>query len=265
MKKMIYLLILILWVSRSQSQINLEHTFETNNIENQLLYINLGNDNYKYVIVDYLNSKFHIYNLDYTPFLVDVNTALSLQENDIAYISSTLFDCDDSTIEYVLIEGFNDFKVYNTSGENLFFKDDVVAIFCYGCNNASTELKPIYNTPSGTKLVLRDKITNDTLIYGLCGTLPLGVNELTETGSSIVVYPVPANRNENIHFKINIPDYVNEGKIEIYDMKMNLLDSFSIQQGASTIARDANFSSGSYFYAVKNAGRVINTGKFIIE
>jgi hypothetical protein len=48
-------------------------------------------------------------------------------------------------------------------------------------------------------------------------------------------------------------------------MKMKLIDSFSIQQGESTVSRNQNYSSGNYFYALKSSSRIIKTGKFIVE
>ncbi len=71
----------------------LEHTFPGNSSV-RIIYQDLGGGDYKFIIVDQLQSKFDIYNLDYTPYLLNVTTALPITNGDrlIAYISKSLFD-----------------------------------------------------------------------------------------------------------------------------------------------------------------------------
>ncbi|HMI06273.1 MAG TPA: hypothetical protein VK528_01905, partial [Flavobacterium sp.] len=191
MKKLFALLLFCPFFSNAQ--ISLAHTFNFSNNQTNLLYIDLGDGDFKYVAVDYVNSKINIYNTDFTPYLTNITTALPMTSHEIAYISKKLFDCDSTTIEYVLVDNdFTEFRVFNTSGAPVFSRVNVIAPFCYGCYNASLERKPIVNTAEGTKLILSDVNGFNTYVYNLCGTLPLQVTDFEETGNMLTVYPVPA-------------------------------------------------------------------------
>lgn len=249
----------------TKAQISLEHTFAGNSsgFYNRFLYLDIGGNDYKYVIINYSTSKVDIYNLDYTPFQINITTALSLEQYDIAYISKNLFDCDDSTIEYGLMND-SSVNVYRLDGTLLFSRSDVVAPYCFGCNNGSTSVKPIINTPNGTKLILQDNNTHATFVYSLCGELPLSL-DAWENGDSVTIFPVPTGEDGTLNFKINLPNYMTNNRIDVYNLNMQKLDTIEIIESNSTFSKKYNFAPGVYLYTLKSSGQIIKTGKFIIK
>jgi hypothetical protein len=155
------------------SQITYEHTYALPHVEENFRIINLGNNNYKYAIINYHDSNFSLYNLDHTPFMLNISVPLldDTSGTEISYITSSLFDCDSNNIEYVLTNfvvplRLAKFYIFRTDGTLLFFKDSVTMPYCTGCGAGGAEVKGINNTSTGTKLFLfNDK--NQYFIYGL--------------------------------------------------------------------------------------------------
>src|SRR5690348_16908521 len=83
----------------------------------------LGNNDYKYVIVD--SSGFSIYNLDHSPYLLNYVPPVPIfrapEYYAVGYVTKSLFDCDSTTLEYALV-GLN-FLIYRTDGTLLFERD----------------------------------------------------------------------------------------------------------------------------------------------
>lgn len=158
MKKIWKYLFLLLTTS-SFAQVTLEHTYNIQ-LGNWMYYTDLGNNNYKYLAVDSYNDKFSLYNLDHTPFMLNIQTPISLLPSgfSVGYVTSSLFDCDSTNIEYVLTSTVptEPFYVYRTDGTLLFQKDSVVAFWCFGCFGGISA-HPIFNTPAGAKLLLANQ------------------------------------------------------------------------------------------------------------
>lgn len=263
MKKFISLLILLCCASVN-AQITLEHTFPGNNIDfyNRFIYTDIGENDFKYILVNYSTSTFDIYNLDYSPYQLNIQTALPLDQYDIAYISKTLFDCDSATIEYAMMND-SSVKVYRLDETQLFSRENVVAPYCIGCNNGSNLLTPIVNTPNGTKMILQDNITHATYMYSLCGTLSVATVEITNE-NSVTVFPVPA-QNGRINFKVTVPDSITNAQLEIFNVNMQQLDAMPVSGRETIISKQFDFTAGMYFYVLKSSGKVVKTGRFIIK
>lgn len=260
MKRSLLLLLLIV-SSASHSQITLEQTF--NNVD-RMLYTNLGGNDYKFIMINYATSKIDIYNPDFSPYMLNVTPALSLGDYEIAYFSKSLFDCDDTTLEYAMVDwGYHEFKVFRIDGTLLFEKGNVVAPYCFGCNNGSADIKPIVNTPDGTKLILKEPDDPKFYVYSLCGEIPLDVNEFPDSANDMAISPVPTSRGTDLNFRL--PFGFTHGKIEVYDNTMRLVDEFDVNSQNRFLTKQYNLSSGIYTYQLKSNGKTLKSGRFIIK
>jgi hypothetical protein len=285
MKKLtIFFMAMFLLQAKSiKAQITLEHTYLTNTstpLFQEFFLTNLGNNDYKYVIYDYgysSTSSFSLYNLDYTPYMLNISIPLASDTiNNIyyrlGYITTTLFDCDSSNIEYAMMldvphpSQHPNFAIYRTDGTLLFSKDTIGTIFCVGCGSGSYEMHPIMNTPNGAKLLLFNYNTNNffqnTYIYGLCGTLPDNITEINQSNDFVKVFPNPTSNQ--INFEITAPSHSDEYELTIFNAAFQSIKTNSIK-GETKINLDVQpLSSGTYFYSLQNKNKVFQTGKFVI-
>lgn len=200
MKKLFLLLFALGTTCQGFNQVALENQYVI--ASNKLFYItDIGNNDYKYVIMD--TSGFSIYNLDHSPYFLNFVPPVPLGRPpsyyEVAYISKSLFDCDSTTLEYVLENGIYpaNFYIYRTDGTLLFERDSVTGPYGLGILDGSLYQQPIVNTPDGTKLFLFGRDSNghpDTMsVYSLCGTLPVSVSEMPIGNSYVQIFPNPAN------------------------------------------------------------------------
>src|SRR5436190_11228076 len=101
--KKLFLVLLLLLATLSKAQINLEHVYSV--APGRMFYFtDLGNNNYKYFLIDFYNNYFSLYNLDHTPYMLNITPGVPLDSGvfTIAYITTTLFDCDSTNIEYAM-------------------------------------------------------------------------------------------------------------------------------------------------------------------
>ncbi len=262
----IFIMSIILLISiNSFAQITFEHSYSVPPGKN-FYFTDLGNNNYKYFYIDYYNSKFSLYNLDHTPFMLDIPTGKPMDSGlyTIAYITSTLFDCDSTTIEYVETTTFGakPFYIFRTDGTQLFKKDSVTGPFGGGAYDGSIIIRPIFNTPVGAKLILMNGSTNIWSIYTLCGALPESIKEIDQGNNYVQIYPNPSSGA--ITFKINAPSNFEKFELTIYDASLQKIKTENCE-GVKIINIDnSNLSSGTYFYSLQTKNKILQTGKFII-
>jgi hypothetical protein len=275
MKKILFVLMLLVSII-SKAQFTYEHTYTINVPgEETPILTNLGNNNFKWVLNDYYHDKFSIYNIDHTPFMLNIPYAVSCDSGNayqIGYITNTLFDCDSTNIEYALMSQTpNDtlkFMVYRTDGTLLFSKDSVTVGYGYGANVGSVEFHGINNTNAGAKLMLFGRFNVgqfEFFIYGLCGTLPENITEIYQSSSFVQVSPVPSSRQVN--FRVTPPGNIDEYKLIISNSQFQTIKTSTVAAGRETeINLDGeSLSSGTYFYSLQNKNKVFQTGKFIIS
>lgn len=276
------LIILLLIVSNSgKAQVNYEYTFLTNTNTasfQEFFLTNIGNHNYKYVIYNYgysSTSSFSLYNLDYTPYMLNISIPLASDTlNNIyyrlGYITTTLFDCDSTNIEYAMMldvphnNVHPNIAIYRTDGTLIFSKDSVGTIFCVGCGSGSYEMHPIMNTSAGAKLLLFSQPSNiqNTYIYGLCDTLPESINEMGRSDLYVKVFPNPSANLVN--FEITAPDHTKQYELTIFNASFQSIKSIEIK-GQMQINLDINsLAPGMYFYSFQTNKRIFQTGKFMV-
>src|ERR1017187_4905280 len=112
MKKIIFVA-LIAFAINTKAQITLQFTLDSVAINNQFYCTDLGNNDFKYVLVDTFINGFHLYNMNMTPYLtVNIPTTYGKIASGYLpiYITKTLFDCDSTNIEYVYEDQLNALK-----------------------------------------------------------------------------------------------------------------------------------------------------------
>jgi len=253
----------------SFSQVNYENAYSlpTSGFE-QLWITNLGNNNYKYVHADYLNYKFSLYNLNHTPYILNIAIGMSSDSTtyQIGYITSSLFDCDSTNIEYALMTLSPDpttkFYVYRTDGTLIFARDSTTVPYCYGCNVGSVQINGIVNTPTGAKLFLFNS-NNTWFVYGLCGVLPENITEINQSSSFVKVFPNPTSHQ--INFQVTPPSNLEKYELTIFNSAFQTIKTTVITGADNKINLDSEaLSSGTYFYSLQNKNKVFQTGKFIV-
>ena len=268
MKKTILIIasILMLYATNLEGQITLEHSYFVP--DGKDLYItDLGNNNYKYFYIDYYNDKFSLYNLDHSPFMLNIITGVSMESGlyTIAYITTNLFDCDSTTIEYAMttVSGGRPFYVFRTDGTQLFRKDSTAGPYGFGAKyGGSIIIQPIYSTPAGTKLMLMNVWTNIWNVYSLCGTLPESISEVEQGYNYVQIYPNPTTGK--ITFQIETPSNIENYELTIYNASWQKIKTENCI-GVKTLTIDNNnLSSGNYFYSLQTKNKILQTGKFII-
>ena len=87
-----------------KAQITLEQTYSVPPGKT-FYFTDLGNNNFKYFLIDYYNNYFSLYNLDHSPFMLNIVPGINLDSGKftIGYITTSLFDCDSTNIEYAIM------------------------------------------------------------------------------------------------------------------------------------------------------------------
>ncbi len=276
MKYTITLLIFGLSFLKINAQVTFEHSYPGPNSSSwaRLQLINLGKDEYKYVIVDFPANTITLYNMDHSVYK-SIKVPVTLEnesENNVGYISRSLFDCDDEKIEYAILpqSGKHDFYIYREDGTVLFQRENTIAPYCLGCFGGSYDVRPIVNTPQGAKLFLLQAEPGTgaflkTDVYKLCGQLPTEITETkTDNSSYVKVYPNPSTGIP--HFQVDLPSNIQNYEIRIYNASGQPVQSLKAQRGNQQPSfENMNLSSGLYLFTLQADGKVIQNGKFVIE
>ena len=255
----------MLFNTNIKAQITFEHSYSMPQGK-YFYYTDLGNNNYKYFYIDSYANKFSLYNLDHSPYMLNITPGVPLDSGvyQIAYITSTLFDCDSTTIEYVesTLWGTGPFYVFRTDGTQLFRKDSVTGPYNFGAYIGSIITQPIYNTPTGAKLILMNVNANKWFVYSLCGTLPETISEIQQGNRYVKLYPNPSSGK--ITFQIDAPSNMEDYQLYIYDATLQKVKSENCTGRKSMTIDNSELSSGNYFYSLQTKNKIVQTGKFII-
>jgi len=258
-----------LYFKSVNAQFTYEHTFTIPLNGGTSVYVtDIGNNNYKWVATDYGTNQFSLYNLDYTPFMINVPIAVPTYGGalQVGYITTSLFDCDSTTVKYaVMPQNPNDtetFSVYKTDGTLLFSRDSVTALWGYGEVMGSIFEKGIENTPAGTKLILLNNHYQQ-FIYGLCGLLPESIEKINQSNSYVQEFPNPTSHE--IYFHIISPNNYETFVLTIFDSSFKPVKTTTISGIKTQISLDTeSLSSGTYIYSLQSKNKIFQTGKIII-
>ena len=181
---------------------------------------------------------------------------------DVLYLSQHLFDLDDG-IEFLYVTQSSPPLTIITSVIN----DDGSVIQSWNDEgpfvnpNSPQEQLPIFNTDSGTKLILANRIAGAMNVYALPGELHVGI-----TGSGnhdlisapVHVYPNPTASE----IVVDLP-WSSAGKgsvLEILKVDGVVVLHRSLSSGIERISL-APLSAGEYVYHVLLDGQMVNSGK----
>lgn len=240
--------------------------------------VQISDSETKYYFQDTLTNTFSLYNMDFSPFLMNVSVPEPFNPfvyNYLAiYISRSLFDCDSSNIEYAYtavgsgMSGANkSFYIMRTDGTQLFKLDSAVAPYCFGCLNGSQDIRPIIRTSSGTKLFLYyPSNTNNLNIFSLCGSLPTTSSIFDNNVFQSIIVSISPNPTEGlISFQVNTPDNLEQYELMIYDVRGIEQNRQTVSSGSKNCKIDmTQKTNGTYYYKLVSKNQTRKSGKFIL-
>lgn len=259
-------------LSSVAAQVTLEHSYGF--YHTYFWVTDIGNNEYKYVLED--SSGFSVYNLDHSPYLLNIVPPIPIfvppNFYEISYLTKSLFDCDSTNVEYVLsAPKYNgNFYVYRTDGTQIFARDSVTGPFCTGCQGGSIYTEPIFNSPDGAKLLLftRSAILggdpDSMYVYSLCGSLPVVVHKLNDPENFVKVFPNPSNGI--INFEISFPNNTEKFQLTIYNSLFQKVDESRVNGKSYQLdVTQKSLSPGTYLFDLRTETQVFQTGRFIIS
>jgi len=279
MKKALIIIAVVLMIGNNvDAQITLDQIVDSLTMDYWFKPVQISPTETKYYKADTVTNTFSLYNMDFSPFLLNVAVPDSFIKYDgqfpkvfqVLYITKSLFDCDTSNIEYVY-EAATDinfpFRILRTDGTVLFKMDHGNGPYCFGdCLGGSDFVKPIVNTSAGTKLFLQTDTAGytQTFIYSLCGTLPEDVFDFHQQQQSYVkVFPNPTSNT--LTFQINPPDNMNEYELVVVDGNAKEVRREKVGGSRSYTMDVKDLAGGSYFYSLCTKDRAFGNGKFVIN
>lgn len=256
------------------SQITLDYVDSENRyaLGNTFNVVDIDENETKYYFIDTASNQFSLFNMDFTPFIENVQLPGEFRLTfAVYYISRQLFDCDPDNIEFIYAapnDATATFKILRTDGTELFSQDSTIGFYCYGCLGGSQEIRPIRRTSDGTKMFLgKYNLLNEfnpiqTQIYSLCGDLPSGmVEQPFEPINTVKVYPNPTQ--DEVSFEVQIPPHVRSYDLVVYDRlgKKVWQEEHIVERRHSNST--AALPQGTYFYTILHQNNRLAQGTLI--
>lgn len=236
----------------------------------QFFMVQLEVEGYKYVKVDRIAKVVSFYHLNHS-FWKSISFAATTfvppynySSISILYISDHLFDLDDE-IEFMYVNGGYDTsfvwitQIVNETGSILLTIDEAAPLV--KPNYAQQQL-PIYNTPSGTKLIV-STTNGDAKVYGLPGHLSNNsIPNITQTDMLGNPNPNPATNIITIPYEI--PADEKTGTIIIYDINGNEIKSYIVDHTFNDLTLSTSeFPDGIYLFSLFTSKGQIGSKKMI--
>lgn len=275
MKTPITIIAFVLCLTYTNAQITLDFTVDSTIYGYYFYPTKISDHETKYVFLDTASNTFSLFNLDMTPFLLDVSVPAELDNGNffyhVMYITRTLFDCDSTNIEYFFAaqnEPWQPLWIIRTDGTVLFYADSSRGPYCLGCPGGTTLQRPILKTESGTKLFIMKNpgvgVTNIS-VYSLCGTLPT-IDEFDfadGTDSYVEIFPNPGA--DQLNFKVTSPSNLNDYELVILNTNAHEIERKSVNSDGNSISLDVRiYPSGTYYYSLISGKKVAQAGKFVL-
>lgn len=263
--KKLFLLVLICVNINGYSQITLDCQ-----VPGYLFFFKLDDTESKLLKIEYLNpestKQFELYNLDGSLFkTIQIPQFPDSRIQIIDWVSSTLFDNDPSTIEYLAYYTMNNSssaKVIREDGTILL--DELYAYLVIGGWDSWSNA--IQSAEGGTKLVLHytdlsGQGFSETKVFSIPGHIPNGLHdEMQKMNRNLSIYPNPNNGS----FFVKL--YNNEGEkqvIDLYSANGTLINSY-ISSGNIAEINNTGIPEGIYFINSRVKG-IKATAKMIIQ
>jgi hypothetical protein len=275
MKKFIFFSMLALGLN-STAQLTFEHTYDsaaTYNIcsgnVNQLMIVNFENSGERYVRINRCGKSMSIYDLNHALVKNISLASLPLENTDIVgaivYLSENLFDTD-AGIEYMYVAdtGAGKFTwIYNEDGSILFFEKGAPLISPTWHN----QQYPIYNTASGTKLIL-SYLNGQAKVFGLPGTLTTAMKQIDDDqphSSGFISNPYPNPMSTGCRVNYELPAGINQGEMVFSDLKGMEVKRFGVDRTFDhLLISTADLAAGTYYYQLQTSAQTTEGKKMVI-
>ena len=136
--------------------------------------------------------------------------------------------------------------------------------------NSGPSIFTVYNTASGTFQAVVSR-TSGIAVYSLPGTIPCDVcgNGLGLANEKVkpngVSEPMPNPSSGQVKITFTLPENVQQGQIDIYNMNGQKLKSFKVDRTFGYITvDDSEFPAGMYYYNLIANGEVSTTRKMLV-
>jgi len=265
MKKNINLIMLVLITSNLFSQITLEHTYPKGKWQTSI--VKLSNSGMKYQWVDVEAGVLKLYNLDHSLFKSMTFPVLTNATSTvIVHVSETTFDTD-SKIEFMVY--YQDDNNWINSVTKIINETGTVIL------DATSETPAvntddgidgfIFNTPSGTKMILDNHSDSSAKVYSLPGTLFATAINPTENFNQILeTYPNPAENYIKVAY--TLPTNIKEAIVSIYNAEGKLIKTYTIDNNYTELIIDTQeYSDGNYLCQINSNGTTISDTKFVVQ
>lgn len=277
MKKIIlfcFLSLLIVGSKHSLAQITLEHTYA--GASERLFMVDFELSGMKYVLKSEVagNRFLKFYNLDHSFWKsIDCNSFQTTplpagngtNYNFIAlYISETLFDCD-SAVEFMYYSnsGMKWFTgIYKEDGTAILLADSLAPVMYL---TVPQQMRPIYNTPDGTKLILSHRDDGSARVYDIPCELSAGIDKSMRQPSDpfLSVFPNPSYYQNTVQY--SLPDGINEADIILFDLSGKELRRYHVDRTFSDLQiSQRDFPSGTYMYSLVSGNKILVSQKIVL-
>ena len=264
MKKFKITSILLVFVLLANSQIVLENTYQNASFwgaDRDFGLTDLGDSLVKYYLIDYYNSSFTLYNLDHSIYKhISIPDNYANGKYRVQYITSSLFDCDSTNVEYMVSFGhpINRLKIYRENNSLIFLRDSTSSV-------ESINKRTIRNTPDGAKMIL-DFLDGKVEVYDLCGNVMVSIKSIeaqNHEGNLSNPYPNPAIKHVKVEYKL--PRNQNQGQIILYSQNGVELQRYNVDNTFNHLIISVNdLPQGAYYYSLVTNNGSIGTKKIIV-
>jgi len=258
-----------------KAQITLEHTY--NNSVPIFSLVQFSATDYKWAVIDTVTIK--LYNVNHSLYKTIPIKNSPVNPQDVLFISTTLFDTDSSTIEYMI--DYSDATYLTGSGVNIYREDGIIlfseptlsAYFPWveAINPIRPSWYPIVRTSTGTKMILDSINTMGGVgsfkVYSLPGiyypTAGFNHNQIDNQIGLSNPYPNPAINSTRIDYEL--PNGVNEGDIVFYNLQGNEIKRFKVDRAFNTLLiSTSDITSGTYYYQLQTSGQSSKGKKMVV-
>ncbi|MBI3502415.1 MAG: T9SS type A sorting domain-containing protein [Bacteroidetes bacterium] len=292
MKKFLFITLIAFGIN-AKAQINYETSYPMSNYSDYLHFVRLESSGDKYckwsIANNAANNKLTLYNLNHSVFRqISIPLQVDTFNYQIWYLAEMLFDNDSTDIDYLITNGMFSsafapyVKIYNENSSLLFFEDSASVNWGTGSPGGFDYRGPIFNTDSGTKMILT-KYNNlapitpsQSKVYNLPSKLNCGCsigNGNIATGNPSIIsnpnrflsnpYPNPAINSTRIDY--TFPSGVNEGEIVFYTLQGKEIKRFKVDKTFDhLLISTADIPAGTYFYQLQTNSQASEGKKLVV-
>ncbi len=226
------------------------------------------------------SSQMTIYNLDLSVYQVLNIPALSppFMQEGVGYITESLFDTDPSTIEFVqsyrdTTECFGCFKyglrILRADGTVLYNKFQA---YLYNRLSLGVRSEPIFNTTTGTYMVLDTASYSHSQIFLLPGHLPCdqcsgaalsnGGEHVALSGTNITAFPNPTSDDATIRY--DLPSGITQGSLVFFNAQGAEVKRMPVNGSGTMRITTADLPAATYLYQIETSQGVIGAKRLVV-